>query len=146
MADRLAIQDVLVRYCTIVDGKQFESFDEIFTADAVIDYTDAGGIKGTLPEIKAWLSKALAPFVTVQHLVTNFDIRIDGDRAASTCYLFNPMGLGGADGSTSYFWCGGRYLDELVRQDGRWRIRVRTNELLYMQGAPEAVRKRARAD
>ena len=147
IADRLAIEELLVRYCTIVDTRDFARFDEVFTADAVIDYTDAGGIRGALPEIKAWLTQALAPFVIVQHVVSNFDIRIDGDRAESTCYLFNPMGLRGAEttpggAETTLFWCGGRYRDELVRVQGAWRIKSRTNELLYMHGAPAGLRKK----
>jgi len=142
MNDRLEIEGLLVRYCTIVDTRDFERFDEIFTPDAVIDYTDAGGIRGTLPEIKAWLTKALEPFGLVQHIVSNFDIRIEGDRAQSVCYLFNPMGLGKRGGEITLFWCGGRYLDELVRSDDGWRIAKRTNELHYMHGAPEGVRKK----
>jgi 3-phenylpropionate/cinnamic acid dioxygenase small subunit len=137
-ADRAAIEEILVRYCTIVDARDFQRFDEIFTPDAIIDYTASGGIKGALPEIKTWLIKVLAPFTVVLHHVTNFDIRVEGDRARSTCYLFNPMGLGQPDGTTSMFWCGGRYRDELVRTKGGWRITSRTNEMLYMHGAPRA--------
>jgi 3-phenylpropionate/cinnamic acid dioxygenase small subunit len=138
--DRLAIEDLLVRYCTIVDTREFDRFDEIFTPDAVIDYTNAGGIRGTLAEIKAWLKVALQPFVVVQHMVSNFDIRVDGDRATATCYLFNPMGLGSPGRDATLFWCGGRYRDQLVRASSGWRIQSRTNELLYMHGAPQGVR------
>jgi len=137
-ADRAAIEEILVRYCTIVDTRDFARFDEIFTRDATIDYTASGGIKGALPEIKAWLTKVLVAFSVIQHHVTNFDIRIDGDHAQSTCYLFNPMGMAAPDGTTSMFWCGGRYRDELVRTADGWRIKSRTNEMLYMHGAPRA--------
>jgi SnoaL-like domain len=139
LADRMAIEQVLVRYCTIVDARDFQRFDEVFTPDAMIDYTQSGGIRGTLPEIKAWLTKVLVPFVVVQHLVTNFEIEVHGDHAHSTCYLFNPMGTAGPDGNPSIFWCGGRYRDELVRSGGGWKIRSRVNEMLYMQGAPAGI-------
>jgi hypothetical protein len=80
--------------------------------------------------------------VIVQHLVTNFEIRIDGDRAHSVCYLFNPMGLGSPGRDTTLFWCGGRYRDELVRTSDGWRIKSRVNELLYMHGAPASIGKK----
>ena len=140
--DRLAIEELLVRYCTIVDTREFDRFDEIFTQDAVIDYTDSGGIRGALPEIIVWLKTVLVPFVVVQHIVSNFDIRIEGDHAQSVCYLFNPMGLGSPGGSPTMFFCGGQYRDELVRGRDGWRIKSRTNELFYMHGAPEGLRKK----
>ena len=60
MSDRLEIQDLLVAYCTAIDGKNWDALDEIFTADAFIDYTAAGGAKGNLTETKAFLDKAMA--------------------------------------------------------------------------------------
>jgi len=38
----------------------------------------------------------------------------------------------------SMFWCGGRYIDELVRTPRGWRIRHRVDEVLYMQGLSAA--------
>ena len=101
-----------------------------------MDYTSAGGIKGSLAEVSAWLAKVLAPFTVVQHLVANFAIEIDGDRARSVCYFHNPMGLPGPDGTVSIFWCGGRYIDELVRTPEGWRICHRVDEVQYMHGLP----------
>jgi len=34
---------------------------------AVVDYTNAGGIKGSLAEVSVWLATVLAPFTVVQH-------------------------------------------------------------------------------
>ena len=141
----MPIEELLVRYCTMVWHKGFRALRRDFTRDAIIDYTDAGGIRGTLPEIKAWLTTALVPFVMVQHHVTNFEIRIEGDRARSACYLFDPMGLGSPGRDTTLFWCGGRYRDELIRTSNGWRIESRVNELLYMHGAPATWGRKAEA-
>ena len=136
VVDRLAIEAVLVRYATLIDTKQFDGLREVFSADAVVDYTSAGGIKGSLAEVSTWLATVLAPFTVVQHLVANFAIEIDGDRARSVCYFHNPMGLPGPDGTVSIFWCGGRYIDELVRTPEGWRICHRVDEVQYMHGLP----------
>jgi hypothetical protein len=136
LMDRFEIEKVLVRYSTLIDTKQFGLLaSDVFTGDAVVDYTKApGGIAGSVQEVTAWLSKVLAPFKVLQHMLGNFDITVDGDHARSICYFHNPMGLPTEGGSVSMFWCGGRYIDELVRTPQGWRIRHRVDEVLYMQG------------
>ena len=125
VADRLAIQDLLVRYSTAIDTKRFELLDQVFTPDGIGDYTASGGIRGSLPEIKGWLAQALSIFTVVQHLVTNLTVEIRGDEASSTCYLFNPLGYPRDDGSVEMLWCGAHYDDKLVRTKVGWRIRER---------------------
>jgi len=134
LRDRLEIEDLLNRYCAAIDAKNFDLLDEVFTADATIDYTRSGGIRDRYPEVKRWLAKALAPFRVVQHLVTNVRVEIDGDRARSVCYFFNPMGLPRQEGGVSTFFCGGIYRDQLLRTESGWRIVERINEQLYAHG------------
>jgi len=61
VVDRLAIEAVLVRYAAFIDTKQFDGLCEVFSADAVVDYTSAGGIKGSLAEVSTWRATVLAP-------------------------------------------------------------------------------------
>jgi 3-phenylpropionate/cinnamic acid dioxygenase small subunit len=138
LMDRLEIEQVLVRYSTLIDTKQFTRLAaEVFTLDAVVDYTRApGGIAGSVAEVTAWLSSVLQPFKVLQHMLGNFDITVDGDRARSICYFHNPMGLAAEGDTISMFWCGGRYRDELVRTPQGWRIKQRIDEVLYMHGLP----------
>lgn len=135
LLDERAIEQLLVRYSAVIDAKDFAALRDIFTPDAQIDYESAGGASGNLEEIITWLGQALEPFSLVQHMVSNFVIQIDGDRAKSSCYFHNPMGMPREDGKTHVFWCGGRYRDELVRTPEGWRIAARINDTLYMHGA-----------
>jgi hypothetical protein len=134
LADRLAIQDVLVRYSTAIDTKNFAMLDEVFTTDGVGDYTASGGIRGTVEEIKTWLAAALSIFTVVQHLVTNVTIEFRGDEATTSCYLFNPLGYPRDDGSIEMLWCGAMYRDRFVRTKTGWRIRERVIEPHYLDG------------
>ena len=135
LKDRLEIEDLLIRYCAAIDAKDFDLLDEVFTADATIDYTRSGGIRDAYPAVKTWLEKALAPFRVVQHLVTNVRVELDGDRAHSVCYFLNPMGLPREDGGVNTFFCGGIYRDQLLRTERGWRITERVNDQLYAYGA-----------
>jgi hypothetical protein len=134
LADRLAIDDLLTRYAVAIDSKHFDLLDAVFTPDANIDYTSAGGIAGTFPDVKKWLSETLALFPMTQHLVCNRDVTITGDTATSRSYFYNPMGMPKADGGLTYFYVGGYYNDQLVRTPDGWRIRERIEETAWMDG------------
>ena len=130
IADRLEIDDLLTRYATAVDTKDWDLYANCFTPDAFIDYTAAGGIKGTLPEVRRWLAEVLPAFPMTQHIVTNRAIVISGDTATCRSCFFNPMGL--PDGaSLMLFFDGGYYNDKLVRTADGWRIAERVEETSY---------------
>jgi 3-phenylpropionate/cinnamic acid dioxygenase small subunit len=131
IADRIEIDDLLTRYATAVDRKDWELFASCFTPDALIDYTAAGGIKGNLHEIKKWLAEVLPMFPMTQHLITNKVVEVRGDRATSRCILFNPMGLPDGKGSMALFIDGAYYNDELVRTEQGWRMAKRVIEYAY---------------
>lgn len=131
ISDRIEIDDLLTRYATAVDTKDWDLYASCFTPDAFIDYTGAGGIKGRLPEVKQWLAEVMPAFPMTQHLVTNRAVVIDGDTATSRSYLFNPMGLADAEHGLTLFLEGGYYNDKLVRTAAGWRIAERIEEPAY---------------
>lgn len=59
VADRIAIDDLLTHYATLIDGGRFDELDQVFTPDAVLDYRSAGGIRGPFPDVRAWLASVL---------------------------------------------------------------------------------------
>jgi hypothetical protein len=127
VADRIEIDDLLTRYATALDAKDWDLFASCFTPDAFIDYSAAGGIKGPLSEVRQWLAEVMAGFPMTQHLVTNRAVLIDGDSAACRSCLFNPMGLKD-DGGLVVFLEGGYYRDRLVHTADGWRIAERIEE------------------
>ena len=62
ISDRIEIHDLLTRYTVAIDTKDWKLLDRCFMPDAELDYTSAGGIKGSYPEVRKWLEMALAPF------------------------------------------------------------------------------------
>ncbi|HMT45354.1 MAG TPA: nuclear transport factor 2 family protein [Chakrabartia sp.] len=136
ISDRLEIQDLFARYCFAIDERDWDALDSVFTPDARIDYTETGGAKGGLAEIKAWLPVALERFPAFQHMVATTKLTLDGDRATSRTILFNPMVAEQHDGSRQTFFIGLWYRDRLVRTIAGWRIAERYEERSWTHNVP----------
>ena len=132
LADRIAAEDLLTRYATAVDRRDWEQSRSIFTADAEIDYTSAGGIAGTVDEIVEFLSTSLEMFEMTQHLVSNIDLEVNGESATVTAMFNHPMRLPGGD----TWFTGGWYHHDLVRTPDGWRSRRLREESAWFDRAP----------
>jgi ketosteroid isomerase-like protein len=135
----LEIQELLSAYSYAIDTRDWDALDEVFTPDAVIDYTEMGGTRGNLTETKAFLAAAMPMFQSFQHMVATTKLAIDGDTAQCRTICHNPMVLAKPDGSTHTFFCGLWYRDQLVRTPAGWRIKDRYEERSYMHNVPEAM-------
>lgn len=131
LIDRREIDDLLIRYATAVDTKDWDLYETCFTEDAFIDYESAGGIKGKLPEVRTWLEKTLVMFPMTQHVVCNRVVNLDGNKATARSVFYNPMGLPQGDSRQILFFDGGYYNDQLVKTKTGWRISERIEESSY---------------
>lgn len=135
LLDRLAIEDQIKRYATLVDRNLIDQLNEVLTDDAWLDYTAVGGEAGNLEEMKVYLKKAFCPnFTSTQHLMSNAVIEIaqDGKSAIGEVMLFNPM----TNGKYTFF-CGLWYHDEWVKtEEGVWKMCKRVQEKSYVYHRP----------
>jgi hypothetical protein len=127
----MEIADLITSYTRAVDTGEWDRLDAVFTADAWIDYTASGGIRGGFPEVKAWLAEVLPRFVRRQHLIGQLEVVLDGDAATVTAYFANPMVSVGEDGAERPFACGGLYHHRLVRTGAGWRSRRLVQEIVW---------------
>ena len=139
VSDRLEIQDLLVDYSHAIDTGNWDALDDVFTADAFIDYTAMGGTKGNLEETKSFLRDVLPRFASYQHLVATTKVAIDGDTAYGRTICHNPMVAGKAQANPHVFFCGLWYLDRFVRTPAGWRIQERVEERSYIYNLPETL-------
>ncbi len=141
LADRREIDDLLVRYATVLDTRRWDELETVFAPDAVLDYRSAGGIRGPLAEVGEWLATVLPFFTWTQHLVVNRAVRLTAgaDEATAHSSFYNPNGAV-VDGKPWLFVVGGAYHDRLVRSPEGWRIAHRVEETLWwdhpMPGLP----------
>ena len=137
VADRLEIEDLITDYAAIIDSGEVDRLDDIFTPDAEIDYSAMGGAKGAYPEVKEFLRKALKGFKNTQHLISNFEIRLDGDRATGKIMCFNPMEMEtGERPAIPVFFIGLWYHDEYVKTPAGWRIAKRSETKSWTHNLP----------
>lgn len=143
ISDRLEIQDLVWRYSEIIDSKDFDALrDDVFTADAFIDYSTFGGSKGDLETTIAFLHDAMKIFPAHQHLNANIQVKLGPGEPCETAtgrvMCFNPQELAPKQGEDEghIFFCGLWYVDEYVRTDAGWRIAKRVEEKSYVFNRP----------
>lgn len=126
ISDRFEIMDLLTAYCTAIDSKDIDALDLIFTDDALIDYSKAGGPKADLKTIKKFLRENLGDLPR-QHIISNFQIQITDDTANVRCLCYNPLELPSQEVA---LW-GLYYNDKLVHTAHGWRIKEKVTEPCY---------------
>lgn len=140
ISDRLEITDVITRYTRLVDGTDLDSADfrggthdvsSIFTDDATLDYSSAGGPVDTPAVTLEWVRQMKSAFLRWQHVIGQVDVEVDGDTARATAYLVNPMVAANPDGTEAVIEVGGYYHHELVRTDAGWRSRHMVDEIVW---------------
>jgi uncharacterized protein (TIGR02246 family) len=121
--DRLAINDLFVRYTTALDAGDVETLVGCFTADAVLESPAIGVITGH-EAIRAFAVR----FATLReggtqfrHMIGNLAAEIEDQRARATCYLLVLITRDGKGRQLPP----GRYECELEKEDGLWRFRRR---------------------
>jgi len=135
ISDRLELEKLVTDYATAVDTRNFTEFNNLFTADAIIDYTAVGGISGNLKEIIVYLETALDFFPNYQHFISNISLTITGNNATGKVMCFNPM----QTKENQVFFLGIWYHDTYINIDDRWLISSRIEESSWSHNVPASV-------
>jgi len=128
LEDVEAIRRLLQDYRTCLDGKDFDGYAELFTADGEFVAGPDGSIhvRGR-EEILAMLDGMRGNLLGERggddfHVAVNEKIEIDGDGATATStWVYVIRGEGDVPDVAKI----GQYRDVLRREDGRWRFRRR---------------------
>ena len=116
--DRQDISDLLVRYATGIDRRDWPLFRTVFTADCHCDYGQIGVWDG-IDAVTEFMDVAHAQAGHTLHRITNPVIDVQGDRATARCYV--DVWVMAADNNSGVN-ATGFYDDEIVRADDGWRI------------------------
>lgn len=119
VADRQVITDLLNRYGRAMDRMDADVGYSIWHEDGTADYV--GIFQGTGRGFVDFANAQHAKTLTHHHRVMNIIIELDGDHAASECYVHSDVRIAAGAGVKQITTCG-RYLDTWSRRDGRWGI------------------------
>lgn len=119
--DRQDICDVLIRYATGIDRRDWPLFRTVFTADCELDYGEIGTWHG-VDAVTEFMEQSHAMAGHTMHRMSNQVITVNGDRAESRCYV---DGLILAPDNKSGVNAVGFYDDDIVRTTDGWRIERR---------------------
>jgi hypothetical protein len=127
LLDEREIRNCVMRYCHGTDRHDWTMMANCYVVDAIDDH---GSFQGTAAQLAQYLEEKASSRGAKQHYVANQLIEIDGDDAVSEAYYFCYIEFVddaeyGGDGTKAVV-IGGRYVDQLRRDSGTWRIAKRT--------------------
>jgi ketosteroid isomerase-like protein len=118
------------RYSRAVDARDLDALAAVFHPDAIVE-----GSRGS-QSIAEWLDTMRAPraFPTSMHVLGEALVTLDRDagRAQLDTYAVVYQ-LGDKDAGQADLTLGIRYLDDAVRHEGRWVLRHRVAQTLWMR-------------
>jgi hypothetical protein len=131
---KFEIEQILTRYCVAVDRCDLEMLKSVFWPDATTDY----GMGLFNAHIMAeGLIPSLMDMEMTHHSVSNFLIHFDQDVLAAKVQTYcTAFHLIEADGQRLEMEVGGRYLDQLEKRDGSWRIASRLYVMDWNRNGP----------
>jgi len=118
--DRLAIAEVLAAYCHAIDQGRWDELPALFTEDCRLDFGEVMGVFEGRDGLRRFSDMLRGTGLFMRHYSTNLVLRGDGQRAHADSYVLAITGPAGSRSPTT-----GRYEDELVKVDGRWKLRER---------------------
>ncbi len=129
--DRMAIEDLFVRYTTAMDSGDVDGVVGCFTEDGWLDSPIVGRRQGA-EQLRAF-AEHIAESIRLRgaryrHVVSNFRFDVEGERARAQCYLLDYVTIGGETTLLSP----GEYDCEVVRRGAGWLFAsrlVRTDRL-----------------
>ena len=128
-ADGAEIGELMVRYATAVDTRDWDLLRACFTDDAVTDYEDVGAWT-TASALVSFMEAAHVGFGRSNHMISNLSVSVDGDRARARSYGHAVLTF--LDARAGWVEVVGTYDDALVRTPEGWRIATRAFRVTRM--------------
>jgi 3-phenylpropionate/cinnamic acid dioxygenase small subunit len=131
LEDTQEIRDLLTSYGRLLDAHDLAGYSQLFAKNG--EWVGGFGSAKGPAAIQALMEKNLGASAkgipgSTYHLLTNFMIKVNGDRA--TAWSRWSFTVTGANKNPSILY-GGHYDDTLIREDGHWKFlrRVAVNDI-----------------
>ena len=120
LEDRLALHELAARYGDIIDDRDWQALDEIFTEDATFEVVGLVRMDGLAGIKRYMLEEGRHPLA---HLITNVHVVTDADGVKlHSRGIFPISSQSGGPGHRVFH---GSYYDRVVRTPVGWRVKER---------------------
>jgi hypothetical protein len=135
LSDKQEIVELVLRYSTALDTRDWTMLESCFAEDAAFDADGFAPIHGAAA-IRDTASSALAGLDASQHFVTNITVALDSETATVTSYL-QAQHVRASAGDDPNFLVAGIYRDNVTRTPNGWRFSHRRLQVLWTTGNPD---------
>jgi hypothetical protein len=123
MLDHYEIRKTLSEYCQGADRVDEEQMRSVYLEDS---WDDHGTVKASGPDFARIMSAQISQTsLSMYHLLGQSIITVTGDEAGAETYFLAASKIADDDGGFTTNQLGGRFVDSLRREDGRWKIKHR---------------------
>lgn len=120
LLEKAEVQDTITKMVNAIDTKKWQIAKDQFATEVFVDYSSMNGQAGSMVKsadlVGGW--EGLLANVDTHHMLTNFEISVDGDKAKSQSHVYASH----LAENVPYWDIFGLYLHELEKQDGEWKI------------------------
>jgi hypothetical protein len=140
LEDRLAIEDLLNDFAHSMDVQDWSLMARLFADDIAVDHSGERFGQGYVEdvwkgheEVMRQMKAGVSRHFVSHHVLTNYRIAVDGDRAKATCYL-HSVHLDDPQRPEQHDDHGAWYLFELARTTQGWKMRYMKHTSLWNAG------------
>jgi 3-phenylpropionate/cinnamic acid dioxygenase small subunit len=112
------VTEVLVRYATGIDNRDWDLFRTCFTGTCDVDYGEIGHWRG-VDELTEWMTQTHDQVGPTLHRISNVSVIRQAGGAKARSYVHAVVTMPDGSAAVHAF---GWYADELVEAAGSWRI------------------------
>lgn len=121
VSDRIAVQDVMLRYAATVDEKDYPGYKALFTEDVEVVGMDAEPMHG-IETFYPWWKDALDKYNATQHMLSPTYATIDGDTAKTRTDVQAVHYPKDESDPTVTLTLWATYHTDMRRENGEWKI------------------------
>lgn len=121
LLDREEIKALPHRFARGLDRSDRTLIESCFHPQGIDDH---GFFKGSATEFCDWVMEELKKFDSTQHVIATQNVEVSGEKAVCESY-FVAFHMMPTDDGLKELVVAGRYLDEMQKHEGLWKIKLR---------------------
>ena len=129
MAEKSAIEEVLLRYASAIDIKDYPTLRSLFCDDIRGQYGSVVVEGGD--ELLKWIDEQTADTAWQHHYLNVYHVDVDGDSASALTYHTSHQVKTATPNQCTKIVA--RYHDKLRKQDGAWKIADKVMEIGWVE-------------